>query len=294
MNMEKEKFLAKMGQAAPLLVAVGEAGSFSKAASRLGVQQSAISHRIRLLEEALGIALFQRTTRHVKLTAQGRILFEAAKDQQQRWQQAYRDLASFSVAETIRLSVSSSLAMKWVLPHLSSAREAGLDITLDVNDQPVDFDQAQVDVALRFGPGPYPGLHSTHLKKAYLVPVASPQLGADVFQDAQITYLQDHMGREDETDFSWAYYQSNCGFDFTMSQNPIGFDRADLMLQAAINGVGVGLGRTLLIEQDVDHGFLKPVGPPVLMTAGYWLVCPPSFARTDRFANLLGWLKSAL
>ncbi len=294
MNMGKEKFLAKMGQSAPLLVAVGEAGSFSKAASRLGVQQSAISHRIRLLEEALGIALFQRTTRHVKLTAQGSILFEAAKDQQQRWQQVYRDLASFSVEETIRLSVSSSLAMKWVLPHLASARGEGLEITLDVNDQAVDFTRDPVDVAIRFGRGPYPGLHSTYLKKAYLVPVASPIYGSDVFEDENTIYLQDHLGREDHTDFSWAFYQSTSGVDINMADVPLGFDRADLMLQGAINGMGVGLGRTLLIEQDIEHGFLKVVGPAVEMTAAYWLVCAPDFAATERFEKLLSWLKREL
>ncbi|MDV7340484.1 LysR substrate-binding domain-containing protein [Terasakiella sp. A23] len=294
MNMARGAFISKMGQSAPMVAALGKTGSFSKAAELLGVQQSAISHRVRLLEEALGFALFERTTRVVQLTDMGQILFEAATDQQQRWHQAYRALENFKTSETIRLSVSSSLAMKWVLPHLSKAREAGLDLALDINDEVVDFSSQQADVAIRFGRGPYPGLHSTFLKQAYLVPVASPAYGDDVFENAQTLYLQDHTGREDKTDFSWSYYKSHCGFDFQMTQPAVGFDRADLMLQAAINGVGVGLGRTLLIEQDMEQGFLKLVGPAILMDAAYWLVCSPGFAETARYKALLAWLKVLL
>lgn len=69
------------------------------------------------------------------------------------------------------------------------------------------------------------------------------------------------------------------------------FDRAVLLLQGVISGMGVGLGRTLLIEEDIKAGFLRPVGKPVLLDSSYWLVCSYSFAETERFKLLQKWLK---
>ena len=66
------------------------------------------------------------------------------------------------------------------------------------------------------------------------------------------------------------------------------------MLQAAINGLGIGLGRSLLIERDISAGFLEPVGRPVKMRSGYWLICTPDFAKTDQFNQLHIWLKSEI
>lgn len=292
--------MAKANQNAPLLAAIAHTGSFSKAAEVLGVHQSAVSHRVTLLEEALGFSLFERTTRQITPTAHGRILCAAAIDALARWDRAFDQIDKFATQGAVRLSVSSSLAMKWVLPHLASAAEVGLEIALDVNDRPVDLRAGLIDVAIRFGVGPYPGLHSTLLKKAELMPVARPGYGAQGASIAQLaalpntTFLTDTTGAKDDTDFSWAHYKDKTGIRFDTDTREIRFDRADLVLQAAINGMGIGLGRTLLIEGDIAQGFLAPVGPSVAMKSAYWLVCSPDFAGTERYALLLGWLKDQM
>lgn len=295
----RANLIAKANQNAPLLVAIARAGSFSKAAEALGVHQSAISHRVTLLEEALGFALFERTTRQITPTEHGRILCAAAMDALAHWDTAFDQIDKFATQGAVRLSVSSSLAMKWVLPHLGSAQAAGLEIALDVNDRPVDVRAGVIDAAIRFGVGPYPGLHSTLLKKAALMPVARPGYGADGQSIEQLaampgtTFLTDATGAQDETDFSWAYYTDKAGLSFEADARQISFDRADLVLQAAINGMGIGLGRTLLIEGDIAQGFLAPVGPSVAMKSAYWLVCSPEFAGTERYASLLQWAKTS-
>lgn len=300
----RENLIARVNQNAPLLAAIARENSFSKAAEKLGVHQSAISHRINLLEEALGFSLFERTTRQITPTAQGRILCAAAGDAIGHWDVAFDKLEKFETQGAVRLSVSSSLAMKWVLPHLADAQHSGLEIALDVNDRPVDFKAGVIDAAIRFGVGPYPGLHSTLLKKAGIVPVARPGLcptlsddGVTLEQFAEqpdATFLKDTTGEQDDTDFSWAYYLAKAGLQLDHDKRQIVFERADLVLQAAINGMGVGLGRTLLVEGDIAQGFLKPVGPTVPMKSAYWLVCNPDFAGTERHARLLGWLKTKL
>lgn len=299
----RASLIAKANQNAPLLAAIARAGSFSQAAEALGVHQSAISHRVTLLEDALGFALFERTTRQITPTTYGRILCAAAMDALSLWDTAFDQIDKFATRGVVRLSVSSSLAMKWVLPHLGNAADAGLEIALDVNDRPVDFRAGVIDAAIRFGVGPYPGLHSTLLKKAELMPVARPGYGADGADGVAIeklahmpgtTFLTDATGAQDETDFSWAYYTDKAGLSFEADARQISFDRADLVLQAAINGMGIGLGRTLLIEGDIAQGFLAPVGPAVAMKSAYWLVCSPDFAGTERYTLLLGWLKEQM
>ncbi|WP_417625336.1 LysR substrate-binding domain-containing protein [Paremcibacter congregatus] len=78
---------------------------------------------------------------------------------------------------------------------------------------------------------------------------------------------------------------------FPADAKALAFDRADLVLQAAIKGMGIALGRTLLIDGDIAQGFLKPVRPAIPMKSAYWLACSPEFANTERHATLLVWLK---
>ncbi|WP_297121208.1 LysR family transcriptional regulator [Thalassospira sp.] len=296
--MSRADLIGRVSPLAPVLAAIARENSFSKAAEKLGVHQSAISHRITQLEETLGFALFERTTRQITPTEYGRVLCAAAIETVDIWDGAFDRLEKFRTEGTVRLSVASALAMKWVLPNLASAQQAGLEIALDVNDRPVDFSTGTIDAAIRFGAGPYPGLHSSLLKKAAIVPVARPGYGGggrgleDVLGDPGVTLLKDAVGERDGTDFSWGYYCANAGVSFDADFRSLAFDRADLVLQAAINGMGIGLGRTLLIEGDIAQGFLEAVGPAVAMKSAYWLVCSPEFAKTERHANLKAWLKS--
>ena len=250
--------------------------------------------------------MFERTTRQITPTEYGRVLCAAALETVDVWGGAFDRLEKFRTEGTVRLSVASALAMKWVLPNLASAQQAGLEIALDVNDRPVDFSAGTMDAAIRFGVGPYPGLHSTLLKKAEIVPVARPGYVAggrglqDILGDRDVTLLKDAVGERDGTDFSWGYYCAEAGVNLEADVNldadrtALAFDRADLVLQAAINGMGIGLGRTLLIEGDIAQGFLEAVGPAVPMKSAYWLVCRAEFAGTERYAKLLGWLKDQM
>ncbi|MEH6534687.1 MAG: LysR family transcriptional regulator, partial [Photobacterium frigidiphilum] len=86
--MSQEETVIRLAQASPLLAAIGEEKSFTKAAERLNVQQSAISHRIRSIEESLELTLFERTTRSFRLTEAGEILCSAAMQSMSAWQPA--------------------------------------------------------------------------------------------------------------------------------------------------------------------------------------------------------------
>ncbi len=277
----------KLAQAAPLLSVLGKEKSFSQAADKLGISQSAVSHRISLLEETLGYPLVQRTTRKFELTDFGQILTRACQDGMERYEQAFQEINDFSNQGAIRLSISSALAMKWLVPHMGLAKVQGVHLVLDVNESTKKLESSSISAAIRFGRGPYPGLHAVKLKKAQMIPVVSRLYQGEDLSSSKAVILTDSTAEQDDLDFSWAHY------GLTPS-NPVSFERTDLVLQAAISGMGIGLGRTLLIERDIELGFLKPAGPAKNMGAAYWLVCSHSFANTQRFEKLKSWLINAM
>ena len=298
--MDRNETIAKLINASPMLAAVGEELSFTRAAERLKVDQSAVSHRTRAIEDALGHTLFDRTTRQLRLTEVGEILCHAASDSMIRWDTALDQLERSRTTNQIQLSLPSSLAMKWLIPTLPNARAKGLDISVGVNEDTVDFQANEADVAIRFGHGPYPGLHASHLAHCWIQPVVSSSYLAgrrndkSVLANPNTTFLADRRGEIDETDFSWDFYFSNTESVKNDFEADYQFDRADLMLQAVIGGMGVGLGRTLLVEDDLEARYIETVGPPIRMRSSYWLVCSASFAETNRFERLRDWLNSEI
>lgn len=298
--MNRHETITKLAQSASMLAAIGKELSFTKAAERLSVDQSAVSHRIKALEEAMGHTLFDRTTRQLRLTEMGEILCHAAIDTVARWDAALDKVERSRSTNLIQLSMPSSLAMKWLIPALPNAQAMNLNISIDVKEETINLQANETDAAIRFGPGPYPGLHSTHLSHCRIQPVASPLYLGDrtsdeaLLSDPETTFLADRRGELDKTDFSWNYYFSNTKRVMDNFISDYQFDRADLMLQAVIGGMGIGLGRTLLVESDVEAGYLNTVGLSIRMPSSYWLVCSPSFAETNRFERLRDWLKSEI
>ncbi|WP_417460332.1 LysR family transcriptional regulator [Kordiimonas sp.] len=288
--------LLKLAQAAPFLAAMHEARNFTRAAEILKVHQTAVSHRIRAIEELIGVQLFERTTRSLRFTTAGDILCAAAYENMQELEAAMGRVQAKRRSTTIRVSVPPSLAMKWMVPLLMAAKQSGLDISVQAQTRLVDFTRDDADVGIRFGLGPYPGLRAIRLSRSYMQPLASPAYieanNIDLEKPWQkpVDILLDHATESDSIPFGWAEFKASepC---FTQDIEPISlFDRTDLALQAAINGLGVALGRTLLYENDVKRGFLVPLGDAKPCEPSDWLVCSYEFAETQKFRDFHAWL----
>jgi LysR family transcriptional regulator, glycine cleavage system transcriptional activator len=298
MNKDSET-VRKLALNADLLAAIAETGNFSRAAERLGIVQPAVSQRIKVLEELLQVPLFHRTTRKLTLTPVGEIVCAEAIESAKRWVDVVERVREARHPRAIRISLPSSLAMKWMIPALPQVKELGLDVVLEADDSIVDLNRGSVHVAIRYGEGPYPGFHSERLTGANLVPVAGIAAGngaltADEIRSRRNLLIVDQSGEVDGTQYSWGTYFSEMNWPDLTVETDLRFSRADLAIQAAICGMGVALGRTLLIENDLNNNFLVAVGKPVPARSSYWLVTTASFAATQSYKLLCKFLKQEM
>ena len=285
-------------QSVLLLAAIEREGSFAAAAQALDLDPSSVSHRVRALEDFLGLALFERTTRRVRPTRAGAILCAGAVRSAEDVQRALASARAVGSGTGLRLSVTSSVAMKWLVSRLPDATGAGLDLSLDVREGLAPLDRPGVDAALRFGRGPYPGLHATRLASCLLQPVigAAHPAGRSSGDHlpARADLLGDATAERDETGVTWADYARLTGDPGLLSRSETRFDRSDLMIQASIGGLGIALGRTLLIEDDVRAGLLRAVGAPARATSSYWFVTSSELADSEAIVTLRSWLRDQI
>jgi LysR family glycine cleavage system transcriptional activator len=274
--------------------------SFTKSASELNVTQTAISHQIRRLEQELGIRLFVRQNRALALTPE-------AKDYLPGVRAAFNDLrlATDRVLRrdkdhVLTVSTLASLAAKWLLPRLSAFQEAhpGIDVRITTSTGLVDFKSGDVDAAIRYGRGHWPGLRADWLMADELFPVCSPALltGEKPLrcpQDlAHHTLLHSSGGYDDD----WRLWLTAAGLPADISKQPgLTFDLILVTVQAALDGLGVAMGRTSYVEADIAKGRLVvPFKIALPADAGFYLVSPEASADQPKLASFRQWLKASL
>ncbi len=287
----------RVQEASAHLAAVLSTRSFTRAAELLGVQQSAVSHRIRKLEAALGYPLFERTTRQLRPTQAGLQLGEACSGALENIAHMLQRIESQRGESSVRLSATSSATMKWLIPRMGP--NSGCDVLVSVyaEDRAVDLAAGEADVALRYAIHPPADLHARKLTACWLRPVASPayiaahELDRETPSLAGLDILADRGDGSMGSVYGWDAWGDANGFDPAAAGRQRDYDRADLMLQAAIAGAGVALGRTLLVEDDIARGFLQFVGPEYPVEYSYWLVCTYETAERPAFQELAAWMQ---
>lgn len=273
--------------------------SFTDAAAELGVTQTAVSHRIKDLESALGISLFHRTTRHLDTTDEGVMLGDAVRGALTTIEQAIDAAMRSRASGEIVVSAPSAFTVKWLIPRLGvfNRQHPGIAVSVLAEDHLIDLRARTADVAIRFGPGPYPGNHVTRLAADTLFPVLSPALAARLGAKPQahdlvkLGILADSVGERNGTGYTWDCWAAGSGIDPKALKPRRYFNRSDLMIQAAIAGQGVALGRMFLTIADISNKFLAaPIGPRVRMKSVYHLVTLPEKANAEKIRRFREWL----
>ncbi len=277
----------------PAFRAVARLQNLRAAAEELHLTHSAVSQQIKLLEEQLGLSLFDRRGRGVVLNAAGQALqvaVDAALDRLSQGVLAAQAAAS-GAAHQLRLTVVPSFAQRWLLPRMGLWREQHPDITLDVHSsqQVVDVQREGFHAALRVGAGPWRGLTAHRLTDSPLIAVAAPARAARLpMGDHAAIAAEPLLGGGEQ----WQRFLSlaGCAYD---SKTVADFNDAGLMLQAAEQDIGIALARELLAADALRAGRLVRVSPWALedtQSATFWFVHPPGLVDWPPLQALQQWL----
>lgn len=269
---------------------VARSGSLTHAAQAMHVTTSALSHRMRQLEERLQTQVFARGPRGVALTVAGQRLLDAVDAPLADLDRALRDFRSCSSGRNLTVSTVSLLANGWLVPRLPDFVALHPQINLNLHSSPtlVDFDREAVDAALRLGRGGWRGVCSEHLLDESISPVASPDLIKRIGGPRR-TLLSRAPLLGDPTGHWNAWFERYGG---TMPERFVaGFDNSEALHHAAVQGLGVALGRSMLAQPLIDAGRLVALSRQRLWAGfGYYLVFPQR-SRTHRgFLAFRDWL----
>lgn len=256
--------------------------NFRLAAAELSVTATAVSHQVRQLERLLGVALFERQVRKVLLTAAGRRLLPGLREGFDALAAAVAPLLQPGRRRIFTVSATPGFVARMLVPRLAAFQAAhpDLDLRLHASTQPVDFASQQIDAAIRYGQGPWPGLHNEPLLHARFAPTASPLLKlrrpADLARHPLLHYHWQPVFREPA---DWAAWYHATGQAMPDAHCSISFSDETHAIEAAMAGQGVALLDSALVAEELARGTLVQPFGPVLDGYDYHLVCPPAAAR---------------
>ncbi|MBR0709058.1 MULTISPECIES: transcriptional regulator GcvA [Bradyrhizobium] len=271
--------------------------SFTLAASELNVTQTAISHQIRRLEEELGIRLFIRQNRALALTPEARDYLPGVRAAFNDLRLATDRLLRKDDDKVLTVSTIASLAAKWLLPRLTDFQEShpGIDVRITTSTSLVDFQRDNVDVAIRYGRGQWPGLRADWLMADELFPVCSPSLLRGDKPLRRPEDLKDHVLLHTNVSDDWRLWLTAAGLSAGISRQPgITFDMTLMTVQAAIDGMGVAMGRTSYVQDDIAKGRLVvPFKIALPADAGFYLVSPDGRREAPKLTAFRQWILAA-
>ena len=196
----------------------------------------------------------------------------------------------------LTVSTLASLAAKWLLPRLSTFQEShpGIDVRITTSTGLVDFKSGNVDAAIRYGRGLWPGLRADWLMADQLFPVCSPALLTGNRPLRCPEDLRDHvlLHTSNANSDDWRLWLTAAGLPTDLSKQPgVTFDLIFMTVQAAIDGIGVAMGRTSYVEADIAKGRLVvPFKITLPADAGFYLVSPEARADSPKLAAFRQWL----
>ncbi|WP_354684666.1 LysR substrate-binding domain-containing protein [Cupriavidus necator] len=277
--------------------AAARRASFKHAADELSVTPTAVSHQIRLLEELLGVKLFERQTRKVRLTAAGHLLFPAIRDGLDGMERAVLSVRRARQANVATLTSTVAFMARRLAPRAGQFRAAHPDWTLrlDASDQIVDLD-SDADAAIRYGTGNYPGLVVEPLFRDRFAPVCSPSLklrsAADLKRATLIHFEWGPGARDDERALVWRQWLAPAGIEVPDPEAGLAFTEEIHAVQATVAGQGVGLLSLTLVAEELASGVLVQPFPLALESFRYDLVYSPRAADRPATRLLSEWVKA--
>jgi LysR family glycine cleavage system transcriptional activator len=272
--------------------------SFTHAAAELHVTQTAISHQIRRLEDQLGIKLFIRHNRTLALTREAQDYLPSVRSAFEDLRRATERLRRTDHDGRLTVSTTASLATKWLVSRVAAFQDAnpGMEVRITTSTHLVDFRREEVDIAVRYGHGNWPGLRAHWLMAERLFPVCSPALLNDAKPLRQPSDLAHHtLIHTSVWQDDWGLWLTAAGLPRSIAaRRGLTFDLGFMAIQAAVEGLGVALGHEQLVEADIVAGRLvAPFDTVLPQDAGYYVVTPEATADSPRIALFRDWLMAS-
>lgn len=283
--------------------------SFKQAAEELFVTPAAISQQVKSLEDALGVELFHRYNRKIELTDAARLGLPKLAEGFANLSEAVNLLKATPQASTLTVWMAPSFAAKWLMPRLPRYRSTHADIDLKIsasrdlidngkarNTIPAEnFRRDNVDIAIRFGRGDYPGCRVDKLFSVVAIPLCSPSLLEGLSPLRTPADLRNHTLLHDDTPYEgrpgWSTWLSAAGVGDIESGHGMSFNSVSLALAAAIAGQGVVLTLQALATDDIAAGRLvAPFELSLPMQSAYYVISLQDKADLPNIREFREWL----
>jgi LysR family glycine cleavage system transcriptional activator len=269
--------------------------SFQKAASELNLTASAVSHAIQTLENWLGVPLFHRGARGLRLTDAGEAYAPLVNQALTILAKATDRIPGRKATGTLAISSAPTFANKILLPLLDkfAAEFSDIRVTIDTSRRRVDLTLDNFDIAIRFAPAKKPAPDWTLLAEETLIPVCSPafkkKLGEPAGLDALLRAPLIHVT---STSTDWEYWFAANEIEVPPSiETGLHVDTFQMGYDAAARGLGVVLGRSPLIDDEIASGRLVSLaGKPIPSGDAYWLVTPDADFQKHEVKLFRNWL----
>lgn len=277
--------------------AVARLRSVTLAAAELALTPSAVSHRLRRLEEHLDIPLFHRANRAMALTDAGREYLQSVSSAFDRIERASERLAGGMASDLLTVHCPPSFAPAWLLPRIHGflKQHPSIDLRIHASPQPVDFFKTDTDVEIRYGSADWAGLVVIPLLEDALTPLCAPSVKARLQNPVGASSLNDvPLIISERAPIGWTEWFRAKNLEMSPRRG-LRFDRGYLALQAASLGLGVALESTVFAEPYLRSGQLVRVYPAEfgdMVISAHTLVYPPLYEGVQKIMLFRQWIVS--
>lgn len=276
---------------------VGQTRSFTRAAERLNLTQSAVSRQVRNLEEQLGEPLLIRRHHDLELTPAGAELLATLQQAFHTVELAVRGIMEKSNRHRLRINVPPTFAKRWLMPRLQSLHQAlpGIEISIGTDLSDSLTERGLLDCAIRFGDGEWPLLQSRLLMSERHIAVCAPHLlppGADrhTIDLSGFSFLH-VLASVDQRYLTWQHWLDAAGLSGVDIRGGFEFDLLDMAIEAAVNGLGVAVVDRFMVERHLQGGQLvQLLDVEVKGHESYWLVTRAEQPESANVTAFRQWL----
>jgi LysR family glycine cleavage system transcriptional activator len=274
--------------------AVARTGNLAAAADSIGITASAVSHRIRGLEEELGVRLLRRLPRGLALTEAGQRYRVAVEDAFALLAKATADLLGPDLSRPLTISLTSEIGIRWLMPrfHRFRAQHPDIDIALLSTYQLANLAAGEADFALRYGEGRWPGLKAEPILRFVVSPLCAPRLMDEIrgFPPAAALAKGTLICAVDD---DWDAWLKAAGAAGVKPARQLRFVDYSMAVTAAIDGQGIVLGYSGYLEAEIASGVLvRPFDLTVPVKKAYFLVYLEERLADDRLRAFRDWVIS--